>query len=180
MMPVISKVIYSEVKVAQSCPTVFNPMEISSPEYRNGQPFPSLGDLPNPEIEPRSPTLQEDSLPAEPRRKPNLIHKFNAIYSKSQEDYYRYKQDYSVIYMESKGTRKAVEILEMKNKMRVISLLDFKTYYIAIVINMWNQWRFLFCSVTKSCLTLCNPIDCSTPGFPVLHYLLEFVQTQIH
>ena len=58
--------------------------------------------------------------------------------SKSQEDYYRYKQDYSVIYMESKGTRKAVEILEMKNKMRVISLLDFKTYYIAIVINMWN------------------------------------------
>ena len=40
--------------------------------------------------------------------------------------------------MESKGTRKAVEILEMKNKMRVISLLDFKTYYIAIVINMWN------------------------------------------
>ena len=27
------------------------------------------------------------------------------------------------------------------------------------------------CSVTKSCLTLCNPISCSKPGFPVLHYL---------
>ena len=27
------------------------------------------------------------------------------------------------------------------------------------------------CSVAKSCLTLCNPMDCSTPGFPVLHYL---------
>ena len=25
-----------------------------------------------------------------------------------------------------------------------------------------------YCSVTKSCLTLCNPMDCSTPGFPVL------------
>ena len=28
-----------------------------------------------------------------------------------------------------------------------------------------------------SCLTLCNPMDCSTPGFSVLHQLLEFVQT---
>ena len=27
------------------------------------------------------------------------------------------------------------------------------------------------CSVAKSCLTLCNSVDCSTPGFPVLHYL---------
>ena len=36
------------------------------------------------------------------------------------------------------------------------------------------------CSVTKSCLTLCNPMDCSTPGFPVLHCLLEFVQTHVH
>ena len=31
-------------------------------------------------------------------------------------------------------------------------------------------------SVTKSCLALCNPMDCSTPGFPVLHSLLEFAQ----
>ena len=33
------------------------------------------------------------------------------------------------------------------------------------------------CSVTKLCPTVCNPRDCSTPGFPILHYLLEFVQT---
>ena len=33
------------------------------------------------------------------------------------------------------------------------------------------------CLVTKSCLTLCNPMDCSTPGFLVLHYLTEFAQT---
>ena len=33
------------------------------------------------------------------------------------------------------------------------------------------------CLVTQSCLTLCNPMDCSTSGFPVLHYLLEFAQT---
>ena len=43
-------------------------MEFSRPEYWSGQPFPSPGDLPNPGIEPRSPTLQADSLPAEPPR----------------------------------------------------------------------------------------------------------------
>ena len=32
------------------------------------------------------------------------------------------------------------------------------------------------CSLAKSCPTLCNPMDCSTPGFPVLGYLPAFVQ----
>ena len=34
--------------------------------------------------------------------------------------------------------------------------------------------------VAKWCLTLCDPMDCSTPGFPVLHYFPEFAQTHIH
>ena len=62
----------SEVKVAQSCLTLCDPMdytqsmEFSRPEYWSGWPFPSPGDLPNPGIEPRSPKLQVDSLRAEP------------------------------------------------------------------------------------------------------------------
>ena len=32
------------------------------------------------------------------------------------------------------------------------------------------------CSVTKSCPTLCDPMDCSMPGFPVLHCLLKFLK----
>ena len=36
------------------------------------------------------------------------------------------------------------------------------------------------CSVTKLCPTCCNPMDCSTPGFPVLHWLLEFAQIQVN
>ena len=36
------------------------------------------------------------------------------------------------------------------------------------------------CSVAKSCPTLCDPMDCSTPGFPIFHYLPEFVQTHVH
>ena len=36
------------------------------------------------------------------------------------------------------------------------------------------------CSVAKSCLTLYDPKVCSTPGFPVLYYFLEFTQTHVH
>ena len=36
------------------------------------------------------------------------------------------------------------------------------------------------CSVSKSYLTLCYPMDCSLPGFPFLHYLPEFAQTHVH
>ena len=36
------------------------------------------------------------------------------------------------------------------------------------------------CSVTKSYLTLCDSMDCSTPGFPVLHYFPESAQTHVH
>ena len=44
--------------------------EFSRPESWSGLPFPSPGDLPNPGMEPRSPVLQADSLPAEPQGRP--------------------------------------------------------------------------------------------------------------
>ena len=37
-----------------------------------------------------------------------------------------------------------------------------------------------FSSVTQSCPTLCDPMNCSLPGLPVHHQLLEFIQTHIH
>ena len=37
-----------------------------------------------------------------------------------------------------------------------------------------------FSSVAQSYLTLCNPMDCSMPGFPVHHQLLELTQTHVH
>ena len=43
-----------------------------------------------------------------------------------------------------------------------------------------NQWKLTCCSITQSCPTLCDPMDCSMPGSPVLHYLLEFAQTHVH
>ena len=36
------------------------------------------------------------------------------------------------------------------------------------------------CSATQLCLTLCDPMDCSTPSFPVFPCLLEFAQTHVH
>ena len=36
------------------------------------------------------------------------------------------------------------------------------------------------CSVVQPCLTLCDPMDCRTPGFPALHYVLEFAQICVH
>ena len=58
-----------KVKVAQSCPTLCDPIDFTVHGILQAriQNFPSPGDLPNPGIEPRSPTLQVDYLPAEPQ-----------------------------------------------------------------------------------------------------------------
>ena len=37
-----------------------------------------------------------------------------------------------------------------------------------------------FSSVAQSCPTLCNPMNCSTPGLPIHHQLPEFTQTHVH
>ena len=48
----------------------------------------------------------------------------------------------------------------------------------------WGILKKLFSqsvtSVAQSCPTLCDPMDCSTPGFLVHHQLLEFTQTHVH
>ena len=41
-------------------------------------------------------------------------------------------------------------------------------------------WKGCCCLVTQSCLTLCDPMNCSTPGFPVLYYLPEVAQAHVH
>ena len=61
--------------VGKSCPTLATPWTVACQaplsmgfprqEYGSGLPFPSPGDLPNPEMEPRFPALQADSLPTE-------------------------------------------------------------------------------------------------------------------
>ena len=82
------------------------------------------------------------------------------------------------------------KIKVIKRKKSFLSL----SYYPEILKNgvKWSKNKFLvwtepflpsgyqFSSVTQSCPTLCNPIDCSSPGSPVHHQLLELTQTHIH
>ena len=75
--------------VTQSCLTLCNPVDYIPPgssvygdspgKNRTGLPCPLPGNLPNPEIEPRSPTLQENSLPLEPPGKPCTVLKVSKI-----------------------------------------------------------------------------------------------------
>ena len=44
---------------------------------------------------------------------------------------------------------------------------------------MWLR-AIQFSSLTQSCPTLCDPVNCSMPGLPVHHQLLEFTQTHVH
>ena len=72
----------SKSEVAQSCPTLCNPMDCSlsgssvhgilQARILEGLPFPSPGDLPDPGIKPRSPTLRTDALTSAPPGKPNM------------------------------------------------------------------------------------------------------------
>ena len=42
------------------------------------------------------------------------------------------------------------------------------------------SWDCCCCSVAQSCPTLCYRMDCSTPGFPVLHHLPKYAQAHVH
>ena len=54
-----------------------------------------------------------------------------------------------------------------------------------MIIKLWElffrAWNIViksvYSSVAQLCPTICNPIDCSTPGFPIHHHLLEFTQS---
>ena len=49
------------------------------------------------------------------------------------------------------------------------------------ILTTWKGVKSLqFSSVTQSCMTLCDPMDCSTPGLPVCYQLPEFTQTPDH
>ena len=60
-------------------------MEFTRQEYWNRLPFPSPGDLPNPGIEPGSPTLQADSLLSEPLGKSMLSVEMYLIFNSSKK-----------------------------------------------------------------------------------------------
>ena len=77
--------------------------------------------------------------------------------------------------------------LQMKLEMKSMSIY-FKEVLLSLSNMFWGSltWKGLFwmgrsvSSVAQWCLTLCNPMDCSTPGFPVHHQLPDATQTHVH
>ena len=77
-----------------------------------------------------------------------------------------------------------------------LSLCYAGSFYLDVVLLVFCLFDFAFCikskkssprpmtrsfsSVAQLCLTLCNPMDCSTPGFPIHHQLLKLIQTHVH
>ena len=59
--------------------------------------------------------------------------------------------------------------------------MGFKTDNTASLLSFTDTIKLTGCClVTQSCLIPCDPMDCSTPGFPVLHYLPECAQIPVH
>ena len=108
-------------------------MEFSRPEYWSELLFPSPGDLPNPGIKPRSPTLQADSLPAKPQGKPFFICYHSVVHQ-------------------------ALLSMEFSRQ---------------------EYWSGSISSVAQSHQTLCDPMDCSTPGFPIHHQLDQLMSIEL-
>ena len=52
--------------------------------------------------------------------------------------------------------------------------------YVEILDNLHKISLVQFCSVARSCPTLCDPMDCGTPGFPVHHQLPKLIQTHVY
>ena len=52
--------------------------------------------------------------------------------------------------------------------------------FFTIQLSLWFFSSVQFSSITQLCPTLCNPMNCSAPGLPVHHKLLEFTQTHAH
>ena len=66
-----------------------------------------------------------------------------------------------------------------KSQQMVIAAMKLKdTYSLEKSYAQFQSVQFI--SVTQSCPTLCNLMDCNTPGFPVHHQLLELTQTHVH
>ena len=64
----------------------------------------------------------------------------------------------------------------LKSVWHVLIHVDIKDHFNMMTGFLWLQ----FSSVTQSCLTLCDPMNRSTPGLPVHHQLLKYTQTNVH
>ena len=171
-----------------SCPWGF-----SRQEYWSGLSCPPPGDLPNPGIEPRSPAVQAGSLPAEPPWKPysgangnllhedlcHMLHLLGLLLHSSRP----HPRSRSLLTYASAGDAQT-----LTGRSGSLSFGHHRSFpwvlvhtrclcppsiYVAAA-PKYISW------VQLSCVWLCSPMDCSTPGFPVHHQLPELAQTHVY
>ena len=83
--------------------------------------------------------------------------------------------------LQSMGLQSWTWLKDWTAKTMVRKASSFSRFSTTLVIFLCLNFRHpSCCSVTKSCSTMCDPMDCSNPGFPVLHCLPQFVQTPVH
>ena len=71
-------------------------------------------------------------------------------------------------------------ILNIFSWLSIYTLIHTCRHISHMIALLWLAHKCCCFSVIKSCLILCNLIDCSTPDFPTLHCLSEFAQTYVH
>ena len=111
------------------------------PESWSGYPFPSPGDIPNPRIEPRSPALQADSLPAEPQGKSKNTGM--GILSLLQGIFLTQELDQGLLHC-----RQILYQLRFQRSPKV----------------PWSEVNWSEVKVTQLCPTLCDPMDYTVHG----------------
>ena len=165
-------------------------MEFSRPDYWSGWLFPSPGDLPNPGVEPRSPTLEADSLPAEPQGVSPAIDVYKIISRSAVLCELGHTESYS------SGLREKLDLLHCYFSNGSSDSKE-STFHPWVRKIPWHrEWLptpvFLpgkslgqrsqagYSPVQFSHFNSLHPINCSMPSLPVHHQLPESTQTHVH
>ena len=152
-------------------------MEFSRQEYWSGLPFPPPGDLPDPGIEPGSPSLQADSLPSEPPGKPMpslvVVVGWGAVMIPYLSKFLPLLCSLSTR-ISPLVTHSPLQCGEQEDGLSYLHLCP------GGLTRGQACSSVQFSSVAQSCPTLCDPMNHSMPGLPVHHQFLEFTQTHVH
>ena len=141
------------MKVTQLCPTLCDPMDslwphgILQARILKWVAFSSPGDIPNPGVQSRSPTLQADSLPAEPRGKPKIpgvgsLSLLQRIFP-TQESNWSFLHCRKILYQLSYGVH--ITFTWTGKSIHLYDSLYFDSHIIAVI---WN-W---ICNISEVCL----------------------------
>ena len=166
--------------VAQLCPTLCNPKDCSLPSSS------VHGDSPGKNTGVDCHALFQGIFPTQ-GSSPGLLHcRWNLYHISHQgsplyQQFLHFPHLYGILFFSSPS----FSLTHVKNHKSLIPgswifLLNQPNIHNEAHIHYSGRNMRQFSSVIQLCPTLCNPMDCSTPGFPVHHQLLELTQTDAH